>query len=150
MEQNRLILRKATAADQEAIKTLIKEVGINPLGIKWQRFLVAVDDHDQLVGCGQIKPHKDGSFELASIAVRHGWRNQGIAKTIINHLLAEATPPLWLTCQHQLTSFYEPFGFREITDLSEMPLYFKRVARMFRLFQWIPRLDMKLAIMVWR
>lgn len=150
MERNKLIWRKATATDQDAIRALVKEVDINPLGIKWQRFLLAVNDKDQLVGCGQIKPHKDGSFELASIAVRRGWRNQGIAKTIINNLLADATPPLWLTCRQELTVFYEPFGFREITDLSEMPPYFKRVARMFRLFQWISRLDMKLAVMVWR
>ena len=150
LDQTELIFRKANASDQDAIKSLIKEVDINPLGIKWQRFLLVVDEEDQLIGCGQIKPHKDGSRELASIAVQRAWRNQGVAKAIIDKLIAEATPPIWLTCRHKLTVFYEPFGFREVEDLSTMPPYFKRVARLFQFLQWISRTDMKLAVMVWR
>ena len=150
MDQTELTFRKATKLDQEAIKSLIKEVDINPLGIKWQRFLLVVDEEDLLIGCGQIKPHKDGSRELASIAVRRGWRKQGIAKAIIRELMADTTPPIWLTCRHKLTVFYEPFGFKEVEDLGEMPPYFKRVARLFRFFRWISRTDMKLAVMVRR
>src|SRR3989304_5329525 len=77
-----LRLRPETAADAGAIRSLIFRVGINPRGLDWRRFQVAVDPGGRLVGCGQVKPHADGSRELASIAVppkgridgAFGWR----------------------------------------------------------------------------
>ena len=53
--------RPAQASDEAAIKALIRTVNINPMGLKWQRFLVALDKNGQLIGCGQIKSHRDGS-----------------------------------------------------------------------------------------
>lgn len=150
METNNFTFRQATKADETAIKALIKEVDINPLGIHWERFLLVVDVDDQLIGCGQIKPHKDGSRELASIAVRRGWRNQGIARAIIQNLMNRQGRPLWLTCRSKLTVFYEPFGFVEIKELTQMPTYFKRASRFFRLFKWLTRTEAELAVMVWR
>ena len=152
METEKFSLRPATENDEAAIKTLIKEVNINPLGLKWQRFIVAEDANGEMIACGQIKLHKDQSHELASIAVKRPWRNQGVARTIINHLMTQQGSPLWLTCRSGLIDFYEPFGFQHITDLAEMPSYYKRVSRIFHLYKLFARKDrnQELAVMVWR
>jgi N-acetylglutamate synthase-like GNAT family acetyltransferase len=143
------IIRPATEADQTAIKGLIREVGINPLGLDWQRFVVAEDETGQFIGCGQVKPHRDGTRELASIAVKKGWRRQGIARAIIEQLQADHGRPLWLTCVNRLIPFYEPFGFVEVTDLSQMTAYYRRARRFMRLFQLLSRHQYYLAVMLW-
>ena len=113
---NIFTLRPATQADFPAIRRLIHEVGINPMALDWRRFTIAVDANDRLVGCGQVKPHKDGSRELASIAVLPEWRKQGVARAIILHLLETQPRPLYLTCRGRLGPFYEKFGFQDVTD----------------------------------
>lgn len=105
------------------------------MALDWGRFLIAVDGNDRLVGCGQVKPHKDGSLELASIAVQPEWRKQGVARTIILCLLETHPRPLYLTCRGRLGSFYEKFGFQEVTDASDLPPYFRRITRLAKLFQ---------------
>jgi len=144
------IIRAARQADQTAIKTLIKEVDINPMGIKWQRFVVAEDEEGVFIGCGQVKPHRDGSMELASIAVSQAWRYQGVARQIIERLQADYGRPLWLTCISILTPFYAQFGFIEIDNLNEMPTYFRRAKRFFKLYMILTRGEFKLAVMVWQ
>lgn len=143
-------LRPATAVDQPAIKTLIRTVGINPLGLDWRRFLVAVDAGGALIGCGQVKPHRDGARELASIAVEKAWRRQGVARAIIEALMAREAPPLWLTCASPRVPFYSRFGFSEVRDRDAMPADFRRMTRLFRLYQTVTRRhDLYLAVMVW-
>lgn len=143
------ILRPATQADQKAIKALIREAGINPMGLDWRRFLVAEDETGQFIGCGQVKPHGDGTRELASIAVKKGWRRQGVARAIIERLQAKHGRPLWLTCVNHLIPFYEPFGFVEVTDLDQMTAYYRRAKRFMKLVQLLSRQRYYLAVMVW-
>jgi N-acetylglutamate synthase-like GNAT family acetyltransferase len=119
-------LQQASQADFPSIRNLIHEVGINPTGLDWRRFLVARDAKGNVIGCGQVKPHRDGSSELASIAVKPGWRGQGIARAIIQELIAFHPGALYLTCRASLVSFYMKFGFRVI-EKDEMPNYFQRV-----------------------
>ncbi|MFN8386101.1 MAG: hypothetical protein U0X92_06720 [Anaerolineales bacterium] len=40
---------------------MIRLVGINPMDLDWKRFVVAVNDEEQIVGTGQIKPHRKRS-----------------------------------------------------------------------------------------
>ncbi len=128
-------LRRATGDDQADIRVIVREGRINPMGLAWSNFIVAVDEASgQVVGTGQIKSHGDGSRELASIAVRPAHRQRGIATAIIRRLLDESAGPLYLTCRHQLGPFYEPFGFRAI-PLDEMPTYYRRLKRFVRLFE---------------
>ncbi|MBL8046163.1 MAG: hypothetical protein JNL09_06465, partial [Anaerolineales bacterium] len=54
-----IFYRPATAADMPAIRAIIREAEINPLGLKWQNFLVA-EEADAVVATGQIKAHGDG------------------------------------------------------------------------------------------
>ena len=69
MSKESYSIRKATRGDAAFIRRLIWQVGINPLGLDWQRFVMAVHGHGVRIGCAQLKMHKDGSRELASVAV---------------------------------------------------------------------------------
>jgi len=142
-------LREAIAGDAGAIRALIFRVGINPRDLDWRRFLVAVDREGRLIGCGQVKPHSDGSRELASIAVRPHWRRRGVASEIIRRLMADAGPPLWLMCRSELAGFYRRYGFGSIEDPSRMPRYFRRVYRLASTAaRWLPG-DNPMAVMAW-
>jgi len=122
-------LRPATIDDSRAIKDLIHRVGINPMDLDWHRFLLAVDGSGKMLGCGQLKPHGRDVIELASIAVEPSHRHQGVARVIIEHLIAQGPRPLYLTCRSKLGSFYERWGFRSI-EPAEMPPYFRRISRL--------------------
>jgi amino-acid N-acetyltransferase len=127
-------VRSATREDMIAIRSLIHSVHINPMDLDWRHFLVAVSADDQVLGCGQIKRHSDGSRELASIAVNEIARGLGIARSVIEDLLArEATRPLYLMCRARLESLYEKFGFHAIS-VEDMPPYFQRIGKVEKLF----------------
>ena len=122
-------LRPAQESESAQIKALIHLVGINPMGLDWKRFIVAVDDREKIIGCGQLKPHGKEILELASIAVTPGHRGKGIARAIIEHLLKDGPRPLYLTCVSSTGPLYEKFGFRSIS-YEEMPKYFKRLSKL--------------------
>jgi N-acetylglutamate synthase-like GNAT family acetyltransferase len=125
-----LQIRPATRDDIPAIRSLILAVHINPISLDWRRFLVVISPQNQLLGCGQIKPHFDGTRELASIAVQSEARGQGVARKIISTLLSlETIRPLYLMCRTRLNSLYSKFGFHAIR-LDEMPPYFKQISRL--------------------
>lgn len=129
-------LRPAQAPDFPTIRSIIRNAHINPMGLMWEHFLVAVDQENRVIGCGQIKLHSDGSYELASIAVKPAWRGQGVARAIIERLIASHPGDLYLTCRASLGSLYEKFGFSRITDTQGMPAYFRRVTRLFNVFKF--------------
>jgi len=108
---------------------------------------VAVTPQGNLLGCGQIKPHADGSSEMASIAVQEHVRGQGIARYIIKALLMlEPERPLYLMCRARLNLFYAKFGFHAI-KLEEMPPYFRRISRAERIFNSNTPPDNRLLVM---
>jgi N-acetylglutamate synthase-like GNAT family acetyltransferase len=121
-------LRSALQTDSGRIRDLVIEVEINPSGLDWRRFVLAVDDQDSLLGCGQIKPHGNAVLELASIAVRAKYQKQGIARALIEHLLAGSPRPIYLMCPSSMGAFYEKFAFHKL-DYDRMPRYFQRVSR---------------------
>ncbi len=126
-------LRPANHQDEAIIRRMIRQAKINPMGLDWRRFVLAVTETDEIVGCGQLKPHPDGSIELASIAVIPAHQRRGVARMIIEHLIARQPPPLYLMCRSVLRPFYEQFGFRVLQE-AEMPPYFKRLVRLFKPF----------------
>jgi N-acetylglutamate synthase-like GNAT family acetyltransferase len=148
MQKNSFILQSAEAGHAEAIKQLIHSVGINPMNLAWKRFIVALDADGGLIGCGQIKPHRDGSRELASIAVRESDRGRGVARAIIERLLADNPLPLYLTCRSELESFYQLFGFRALV-VNEMPPYFNRLSRFARFLTSMTGGRVRLSVMRW-
>jgi N-acetylglutamate synthase-like GNAT family acetyltransferase len=141
------IIRPAYESEFQAIRELIHTVQINPTGLSWRRFLVATTTSGEFVGCGQVKPHRDGSREVASIAVRPQFRGQGAARAILEALLArEKRRPLYLMCRSQLEPLYQKFGFRAIS-VDEMTPYFARIYRLFRLFMARRSAEERLSIM---
>ena len=139
-------LHPARPEDFPAIRGLIRDVRINPLGLDWQHFIIAVDSAGRLIGCGQLKPHQDGSLELASIAVIPERRGQGIASAIIRSLIQSHPGSLYLTCRASLGNFYQRFGFRRLPP-EEMPAYFRRIARMVRIARALKLLPGDLLVM---
>ncbi len=85
---------------------------LNPINIRWPNFVVA-EDAGQVVGVGQLRPHTDGSRELASLAVLPEFRKRGIGHQLMQALLAQAKPqePLYLFCEHNLERYYTRYGF---------------------------------------
>jgi amino-acid N-acetyltransferase len=118
-------LRRATEADQDRIKEIIHEVGINPSGLSWQRFLLA-EVAGTVIGTGQIKPHGDGSRELASIAVLPAYEHRGIGSQIIRALLEGESDTIYLMCQRRNEAFYQGFGFSAIAE-DQMPRALRRI-----------------------
>jgi amino-acid N-acetyltransferase len=139
-------LRRARETDASPIRDLIHLVGINPMGLDWKRFVVAVNERDEMIGCGQLKPHGREVVELASIAVRPDHQGKGIARALIEHLLKDGPRPLYLMCQSSLGPFYEKFGFRAVS-YPEMPAYFQRMSKLAGLAASLARMQEYLLIM---
>ena len=95
-------LRPATQADAATIRQLIAQVNINPLSLDWRRFILAVDQDGKVIDSGQVKPHADGSSELASIAVLPEWRGVGVARAIIQSMQGQHPGRIPLTCRSGL------------------------------------------------
>jgi len=122
-------LRPARETDSKPIKDLIHLVGINPTGLDWKRFVVAVNAEDQVIACGQLKPHGEGILELASLAVQPEFQGQGLGRLIIEDLLKKSPRPLYLMCMSKNGGLYKKFGFRSL-EYKEMPRYFQRISKL--------------------
>lgn len=139
-------LRAARQTDLPAIRALIRLGRVNPLGLKWSRFVVAVAPGGQVIGCGQVKPHQDGSRELSSLVVHPAWRRRGVAGAIIGELLKRHPGELYLMCRAVLGPFYERFGFQRV-DQAHMPRYFRRIKRLSRIYEALVRDEKRLLVM---
>jgi amino-acid N-acetyltransferase len=139
-------IRPAREPEAGQIRDLIYLVGINPMGLDWKRFVVAVNELDEMIGCGQLKPHGQEVLELASIAVYPEHQGKGVARAIIEHLLKDSPRPLYLMCQSSLGPFYERFGFRGIS-YEEMPRYFQRMSKLVGLVSTLAQREERLLIM---
>jgi amino-acid N-acetyltransferase len=146
IEKNNYLVRQARAQDQPAIRALVRTASLNPLDLDWARFFVAVDANDKVIGCGQVKTHRDGSRELASMVVAPAWRQRGVARHIIEALLKQYSGTLYLMCRSGLGSFYVRFNFRAIEE-AQMPIYFRRISRIFRWLRKIRRREQGLLVM---
>jgi N-acetylglutamate synthase-like GNAT family acetyltransferase len=120
--------RPATSADQPAIKAIVRGARLNPYSLDWPRFLV-VAEGARVVGVGQVKPHRDGSRELASIAIVPERQGLGIGGDLVRALIERESGVLYLLCEQPRETFYERFGFQRIQP-REMPPYFRRIYRL--------------------
>ncbi|MBI4788380.1 MAG: GNAT family N-acetyltransferase [Chloroflexi bacterium] len=157
-------IRSAVAADQTIIRRIVRAAQINPMGLDWRRFVVAEDQDPKgfveplhatallqkpfgsIVGVGQVKPHGDGSRELASIAVIPERQGEGIASEIIRGLLGKETGTVYLTCRDALEGFYTRFAFRTIAR-DAMPPYFRRIHRLANILMPLMRPGARLLVM---
>jgi N-acetylglutamate synthase-like GNAT family acetyltransferase len=139
-------LRLAGETDSSQIQALIHLVGINPTGLDWKRFIVVVDEKEEVIACGQIKPHGEEIQELASIAVQPEYQGRGLARMVIESLLANSSRPLYLMCRSSMGPLYEKFGFRAL-DYAMMPRYFQRMTKLAGLAEVLIRSGDSLLVM---
>jgi N-acetylglutamate synthase-like GNAT family acetyltransferase len=131
-------IRAARRRDRTPIRRLVWKVGINPFGLDWRNFLVAVDEEGSLLGCGQLKSHGPRSVELASIAVTEAARRRGIARGLIDRLIEKGPRPLYLICLPKMRAFYEPFGFLA-NPPGRLPSHFSAISRAARFIRLLHR-----------
>ncbi len=118
------VIRRATAADQAAIKAMVRRAGLDPFNLQWPNFVLAEID-GQVVGIGQVRPYP-GCPELGSIVTLPQYRGRGVASQIIEALLYERADTVYLECAGRMANFYTRFGFQEIPwGQAPMPLKFK-------------------------
>jgi N-acetylglutamate synthase-like GNAT family acetyltransferase len=118
------------------------------VGLDWHHFVVAADEQGRVIGCGQIKQHRGGVHELASLVVTSEWRGRGVGGAIVLWLKHEAGPPLWLMCRSGLVPFYQMFEFDLVEPDDPQPAYFRRMRALAKAFVFAGRRDY-LAIMSW-
>lgn len=136
-----LTIRPAQESDKHIIRRMVRQAGLNPLSLDWQRFVVAQFD-GAVIGVGQVKPHRDGSRELASLVVEEAFRGQGVGGAIVHDLLSRESGPVYLFCRDKLEGYYQRFGFTAagrsdlppvMSRLILLPNLFTRVASLFNL-----------------
>jgi N-acetylglutamate synthase-like GNAT family acetyltransferase len=139
-------IRRARESESTQIKDLIHLVGINPMDLDWKRFVVAVNNSDEMIGCGQLKTHGKDILELASLAVYPEQQGKGVGRAIIQYLLKNSPRPLYLMCESSVGPLYEKFGFREIS-YEEMPRYFQRISKLVGLVTTLAHREERLLVM---
>jgi N-acetylglutamate synthase-like GNAT family acetyltransferase len=140
-----IIIRSARADDEYAIRLIVRAAWFNPVGLDWRNFMV-VDDGWQLIGVGQVRPHRDGSRELASLAVVPEYQEHGVASAIVGGLLKQEHGAIHLICLERQIPFYARFGFQRV-ERSAMPPYFWRMDRLINALLWLVRRPERLAVL---
>ena len=108
-----VVIRAAMPADQEMIRALVKRERLNPMGIDWPNFLVAIGTQG-IVGAVQLRKHPDGSRELGSLVVAPEARGHGIAARLIDALVALHDGPVQMITGAQHAAHYQRWGFRRV------------------------------------
>ena len=117
------IIRKAAFDDIWSIRLLVLKAKLDPTQIRFSQFWV-IESEKKIVACGQLR-NFDGVQELGSLVVTPAWKNRTLGSFLTQHLIREATQPLYLECLGQrLVEFYTQFGF-VIIAFEDLPLKLK-------------------------
>ena len=113
------VLRKAKAFDMWLIVFFVFRAKLDPSQLKWQQFWVIKSD-GHLVAFGQLRNFHLAQ-ELGSLFVAPAWRNRGLGTVLVQHLITQASQPLYLKClKHQLVNFYIQRGFVSV-NFQDLP-----------------------------
>ncbi len=117
------ILRKATSEDASSIRWLVFKAKLDPTQLKWQQFWV-IEFENNIIACGQLRNFSEVQ-ELGSLVVAKKWRNSGLGSFLTQHLIEQATQPVYLECLgKKLVEFYTKLGFIVI-DFPDLPASIK-------------------------
>ena len=144
-----VLVRPAVESDAARIRRMVRRERLNPTGLSWPRFLVALDEAGNVIGCGQVKPLGGGARELASLVVEPEWRSRQVGASLMRRLMADAGPPLWLMCRSGLKEYYERFGFRVVAVDAPQPKYFTRMRRLAAAVRMMVGMREELTVMLW-
>lgn len=104
------LLRPACAEDAWSIRRLVFSAMLDPTQLRWSQFWI-IECKGKLVACGQLREFSDAQ-ELGSLVVAAEWRDRGLGSYLTQHLIQQATQPLYLECVGDLLAkFYDRFGF---------------------------------------
>jgi amino-acid N-acetyltransferase len=106
-------IRPAAGADQDAIVALVHSERLKPFGIRWPNFVVAAHS-GRLVGAAQMRRHSDGSRELGSLVVAPRWRGRGVARQMIEALVAGERRPVFTITRQVRAAAFARWDFRRI------------------------------------
>jgi len=114
-------IRAAVESDRPAILGLMRRGDFNRINLQPSCFLVA-EEAGQVVGIGQIKRHREGTPELASLVVAAERRGSGVGSALVRALIARHHGALYLFCLAELEGYYERFGFHRVERRALPPL----------------------------
>jgi amino-acid N-acetyltransferase len=113
------ILRKAVSLDRLSIVFAVFKARLDPNQLRWQQFWV-IESDGCLIALGQLRKFHLAQ-ELGSLYVVKKWRKQGLGSFLVQHLISQATQPLYLKCvNHRLVNFYAKKGFIPI-EFNDLP-----------------------------
>lgn len=115
-----MFIRPATEADRAAILGLMRPGDFNRINLRPACFLVA-EEEGRIIGIGQIKRHRDGTPELASLVVAADRRGEGIGQALVQALVASHQGTLYLFCLATLEGYYGRLGFQRV-ERAHLPL----------------------------
>ncbi|UBF25412.1 GNAT family N-acetyltransferase [Kovacikia minuta CCNUW1] len=117
-------LRPAAATDAWSIRKLVLSAKLDPTQLRWSQFWV-IEHEKQVIACGQLRSFPKAQ-ELGSLVVAPQWRGQGLGTYLTQHLIQQATQPLYLECLgKKLVQFYTRLGFVPV-PWQELPPSLKR------------------------
>lgn len=120
-------IRSASPVDMPFIKNCIEKFRLDDENLDCHQFIMVIDG-DEIIGFGRIRPHKR-VYELGCVGVVENRRNQGIGKTIVEHLI-NIFPSNDVYITTDLLDYFERFGFRKIElGPSELIEKLKRVCK---------------------
>ncbi len=115
-----IAVRSATADDQPGITQLIRDAHLNPRDLDWRRFVVA-DAGGRLVGCAQVRVHRLGTREVASVAVSAKHQGSGIGRRLVEAILAHERDTIYLMTERHTEGYFERFGFKRMPAAAAPP-----------------------------
>ncbi len=108
------VLRRATERDIWSIRKLVFGAKLDPTQLKWQQFWV-IASPQEIIACGQLRSFT-GAQELGSLVVKPKWRDRGLGSYLAQHLVKQATQPLYIECLgKKLPQFYAHLGFVSVS-----------------------------------
>lgn len=117
-------LRPAMATDIGSIRRLVWSARLDPTQIRWSQFWV-IEQQQTIIACGQLRVFPDAQ-ELGSLVVKSTHQGQGLGTLLAQHLIEQASQPLYLECLGQrLCQYYQRMGF-QIVEWQALPQGLKR------------------------
>lgn len=111
-------LRPASAKDSWTIQKMVLMAKLDPTQLRWSQFWI-IECQQQVVACGQLRTFSEAQ-ELGSLVVTPAWRGQGLGTLLTQHLIQQASKPLYLECMARGVPFYSRFGF-QIAAWQDLP-----------------------------
>ncbi len=106
-------VRKAGTADFPQIVQLAKTLGLDYPGMEKDGFWLA-EEEGRTAGIVGLKKHPD-CLELCALGVEADRRGKGVAKALVEALMAEAPGPVHLATV--IPAFFEARGFERTPDV---------------------------------